>query len=143
MDAPTLVHSKVIKMAGHNKVNIFLIDNVYYFKYYFKEGVVFDKMKEYYNNHQYRFELPEDEIDDVREFLAEYGYWLVKRTDFDEFIVLVEMYTDHPEGIVKNSVVQTTVDNYNCFLLTNKHRVEQAIERGAIRLTKTKFSNPF
>lgn len=130
-------------MTNHEKISVFPIGEQYFFKHYFEESVVFVRLRRYYNNRQYRFEVPADEYDEVSDFLADHGYWLATRTDFDEYVVLVKMYTNHPEGIIKRSVRQTTVDGYNCFLCKDEQTVEEMTHEGAILLTETDFDNPF
>lgn len=131
------------RRAGDEQVNVFEVDEVYLFKQYFDSEKVFDRLKQYYNNQQYRFEVPPDDFENLRSFLANHGYGLVVVDAIDEFVVVVEKYTTHPENIFKQSVIQRSVDNYNSFLMTDQVAVEQAIHEGATRLTETGLSNPF
>lgn len=87
--------------------------------------------------------MPPDEFEAIRSFLADYGYGLVVVTAIDEVVVMVEKYTAHPENIFKQSVIQRSVDGYNCFLLTDQAAVEQATREHATRLTETDLSHPF
>ena len=130
------------RQAGDERVNVFEVDETYLFKHYFESEDVFDRLKQYYNNQHYRFEVPPDEFEDIRSFLAEYGYGLVVVDAIDEFVVVVEKYTTHPENIFKQSVIQRSVDGYNCFLLTDQAAVEQATQEHATRLTETDLSHP-
>ena len=104
---------------------------------------VFDRLKQYYNNQQYRFEVPPRAFESLREFLAEHGYGLVVVDPLEEFAVVVRKYTAHPEGIFKRAVIQRSVDKYNCFLLTDRDAVERAVKQDATRLTTTDVENPF
>ena len=56
---------------------------------------------------------------------------------------MVKKYTTHPENIFKASVLQRSVNDYNCFLLTDQTAVEQAVIQGATRLSETNFETPF
>lgn len=131
------------RRAGHERVNVFEVDEFCLFKHYFDSEAVFDRLKQYYNNQQYRFEVPPDEFDDLRSFLEEHGYELVVVDVLEAFVVVVEKYTAHPDNIFKASVIQRTVDGYNCFLLTDRSAVEQAVRDGATRLPETDLPSPF
>ena len=104
---------------------------------------MFDRLKQYYNNQQYRFEVPPDEFEDLRSFLEKHGYGLVVVDVLEAFVVVVKKYRVHPDNIFKASVIQRTVDGYNCFLLTDQAAVEQAVQDGATRVTETDVPNPF
>jgi len=131
------------RRAGQEQINVFEVDETYLFKHYFDGDEVFDRLKQYYNNQQYRFEVPPDEFEDLQSFLAEYGYGLVVVDVIEEFVVVVEKYTTHPENIFKASVIHRSVDGYNCFLMTDQAAVEQATREHATRLTETDLSHPF
>ena len=131
------------RRASHEQVNVFEVDELYLFKHYFDGEDVFDRLKPYYNNQQYRFEVPPDEFEDLQAFLAEHGYGLVVVDVLTGFVVVVEKYTDHPENIFKTSVIQRSVDGYNCFLLTDRDAVDRAVGAGATRLPETSLENPF
>ena len=131
------------RRASQEQVNVFEVDGTYLFKHYFEGEEVFAQVKQYYNNQQYRFEVPPDDFDTVQAFLDEHGYGLVVVDVLEEFAVVVRKYTAHPENIFKASVIQRNVNNYNCFLLTGQAAVEQAVTQGATRLTETDLENPF
>ena len=131
------------RQAGHEQVNVFEVDESYLFKHYFDSEEVFDRLKRYYNNRQYRFEVPPDEFENLRSFLEEYNYGLVVINVIEPFIVVVKKYTAHPDNIFKSSVIQRTVNGYNCFLLTDQAAVKEAVQNGAVRLTETDLKSPF
>ena len=131
------------RRAGHEQVNVFEVNESYLFKHYFDSEEVFDRLKQYYNNQQYRFEVPPDEFENLRSFIEEYGYGLVVINVIEPFVVVVKKYTAHPDNIFKSSVIQRTVNGYNCFLLTDQAAVEEAVQNGATRLTETDVENPF
>jgi len=125
------------------QVNVFEVDETYLFKHYFDGDDVFGRLRQFYNQHQYRFEVPPDEFDDLRAFLADHGYELVVAEPIAKYVVVVEQYTAHPESIFEDSVIQRTSDQYNCFLLTDQYAVAGAVAEGATRLSDTDLSNPF
>lgn len=129
--------------AGQERINVFWVDEMYLFKHYFDGDQVFAQLADYYNNQQYRFELPPGEFSDIREFLEGHGYTLAVVDSVEDFVVVVKKYTDHPENIFKASVIQRSVDGYNCFLLTDRAAVEEAVADGARRLTETTLENPY
>lgn len=61
----------------------------------------------------------------------------------EAFVVVVEQYTDHPEGILKQTVSKRSFAGYNCFLLADQAAVEEAKHGGVICLTDTTPENPF
>lgn len=131
------------RRAGDEQVNVFEVDETYLFKHYFDDEDVFDRLKRYYNNQHYHFEVPAEAFEDLRSFLAEHGYGLVVVDAVGEFAVVVKKYTEHPENIFKQSVLHRNVDGYNAFLMTDQTAVDRATREGAIRLTNTGLENPF
>ena len=131
------------RRASQEQVNVFEVDEVYLFKHYFESDEVFDRLKQYYNNQQYRFEVPPGEFEDLRSFLANHDYGLVVVDVIELFVVVMKKYTAHPDNIFKQCVIQRTVNGYNCFLLTDQAAVKEAVQKGATRLTETDLENPF
>lgn len=131
------------RRAGADEVAVFEVDGTYFFKHYFEEDAVFDRVKAYYNPQQYRFEVPPEEFEDLQAFLRERGYDLVVRDSLAECVVVVKQYTAHPENIFKASVTQRSADGYNFFLMTGREAVERAEAEGAVPLEKTSLPNPF
>jgi hypothetical protein len=113
------------------------------FKHYFDGKEVFVRLKRYYNNQQYRFEVPSGEFEAIRSFLAEHGYGLVVVDAIEAFVEVVKQYTKHPNNFFNASVLQRAADGYNYFLMTDQKAVEDAVHEGAIRLTNTDLQNPF
>lgn len=129
--------------AGHERVNVFEVDDRYLFKHYFEGEDVFDRLKRYYDNQGYRFEVPPDALEDLVEFLEKHGYSLVTVPDVEPYVVVVRKYTAHPENIFKASVIHRSADDYNCFLMTDQEAVAKAVAEGADRLTETDLKHPF
>jgi hypothetical protein len=131
------------RRAGKEQVNVFEVDEMFLFKQYFDGEEVFDRLKQYYNNQHYRFEVPPDDFETLRSFLIEHGYGLVVVDAIKEFVIVVKKYSAHPENIFKQSVIQRSIDDYNCFLMTDQVAVEQAVSDKATRFTETDIENPF
>ncbi|MFB6300268.1 MAG: hypothetical protein ABEH65_08420 [Halobacteriales archaeon] len=131
--------------AGRERVNAFPIDGRYLFKHYFEGQSVFARLKRYYNNQQYRFEVPAEEFESIQSFLADHGYALIEIEPdaIDEYAVAVKQYTSHPENIFKRSVLQRSTDGYNCFLMTDRTAVEEAVDAGAMPVPATELTPVF
>lgn len=123
--------------ANLERVNAFAIDDGYLFKYYFDHDEVFAKLGKYYNNQQYRFEVPAASFEEIVDFLSGYGYGLVVVEHLDPFAVAVRKYTEHPENIFKGSVLHRSVGDFNVFLLKDHKTVERAVEQGATPIEGT------
>lgn len=131
------------RRASHEQISVFEVDETYLFKHYFDNDDIFDRVKQYYDRQQYRFEVPAEDFEQVQSDLEDYGYGLVVVDAIREFVVVVEKYTAHPADIQKHSVSQRSVDGYNCFLMTDQVAVEQAVHEGATRVGETDLENPF
>ncbi|MFA1610039.1 hypothetical protein [Halobellus rubicundus] len=127
------------------KVNAFKVDNRYLFKHYFEGDEVFARLRKHYNHNQYRFEVPVEDFEETKSFLAEQGYGLVAVQAAEEFVVVVRKYTEHPGNIFKQSVTQRSIPKYNCFLMTTQTAVKEAAAQTSTAkpLNKTKIDNPF
>lgn len=121
--------------AAPDRVNAFPINNTVLFKYYFEGDDVFARLKLYYNANQYRFEVPVGEFDSLRRYLLDHGYELTVVERPEEFYVAVPQYSEHPDGIFKQSVRHERAGNYHCFLMTDRESVDAMVVRGAERLT--------
>ena len=128
---------------SHEKINTFRIDGTYFFTHGFEGDDIYAALAAYYNEYEYRFEVPPEDVDEIRHLLATYEYWLVTREAYDEYVVLVDQTTPHPDDIVRESVTRTMVDDYNCFLLPTTAQVETAVAAGALPLDETSVENPF
>lgn len=115
-------------------VNAFHVGDSHLFKHYFEGEEVFDRLRRYYDHHQYRFAVPTDEFESVRRFLGERGYALEPVADFDDYVVVVRKYTAHPDDIFKTSVLQRSHGDYNLFVLKDENAVASAVADGATRL---------
>ena len=129
--------------TGEGEVNVFRVDERFLFNHYFEGETVFDRLKQYYNNQQYRFEVPPEEFDGLRTFLADHGYLLAVVDDVAPFVVVVQKYTYHPENIFKDSVMQRGDANYNYFLMKDRAAVDGVVENGATPIDRTDLEHPF
>lgn len=131
------------RRATEEVVHVFEVDGRYLFKQYFDDEAVFARLREFYDQQHYRFDVPPQRFDDVRDVLGEHGYGLVEVDPLDEFVVVVRQYTAHPDDIFKSAVCQRRKDRFNFFVLTDLDAVERATAGGATRLAETDLEHPF
>jgi len=98
--------------------------------------LTFSELQEYYNDDEYRFEVPEDDFPWVLELLEENHYKPIPVKDIEEFAVVKEQYTEHAD-ILRNSVMHWTRDEHNFFVMQSPQAVEEAVEQGATRIEDT------
>jgi hypothetical protein len=115
---------------------VFEIDGEYLFNHYFHQSDMFSELRTYYNDDEYRFEIPEDDFPRVLELLEENHYKPIRVDDIEEFAVVKEQYTEHKD-ILRNSVIHWGRDRYNFFVMESPKSVEEAVEQGASRLEET------
>lgn len=128
--------------AGQELINAFLVDDEYLFKHYFEERQVFSAINQYYNDYEYRFEVPRDQFASVRDLLDQQGYALVPVDSIADFCVLKRKYTEHPRILFEGSVLHRSIGNFNCFVMKDETAVRQAVEHGAIELHETELDVP-
>ena len=124
-------------------VPLFLVEGTYYFKYYFEDRAVFDELSRYYNEGDYRFEVPADALDTVVAVLERAGKTPRPLERFDDYVVAKKKYTDHPDVLFKRSVLRDDDGGYNLFLMQDRAAVDAAVTSGGVPLGDTQLSfNP-
>jgi hypothetical protein len=129
--------------VDRTQINAFAIDNTYLFKHFFDRDDIFSQLRQYYNESNYRFEVPADEFTRVQELLDEHFFDLTVVDDPARFCVVKRKYTDHPDVLFKASVLQRTRQDYNVFLMKDQLSVEQAVNNGATRISETEIDTGF
>ncbi|MFB6111528.1 MAG: hypothetical protein ABEJ35_03225 [Halobacteriaceae archaeon] len=117
--------------SGRVTVNAFLVADTYFFAHYFEEEAVFEKLQPYYDRYDHRFEVPAPRMPGIRDYLAGRGYDLEIVDDPDEFAVAVRKFTDHPDVVFEESVLEVGTDHFNVFVMRSRATVADAVERGA------------
>lgn len=120
------------------KINVFEMDGEYLFKHFFGRTDIFEAIAEYYNEQTYRFEVPKDEFESVKDRLKEEYFDLVIVDDIEPFCVVKEQYTEHAD-ILKQSVAHWERREHMFFVMKDDLAVREAEERGAERLEETEF----
>jgi hypothetical protein len=129
--------------VDREQINVFELDDTYLFKQFFDRDEVFDALRPYYNESEYRFEVPADEFSEVQDLLEEHFFDLTVVDDPDPFCVVKQKYTEHPDVLFKASVLQRERADYNVFLMKDQLSVEQAVTNGATRLADTDLDSPW
>ncbi len=117
---------------------VFEVDNEYLFSQYFEQTDLFEDLSGYYNDTEYRFEIPADEFDAVRERLENAYYDPVIVTDLEPYCVVIDKYDEHAE-ILKQSVATWERQRKRFFLMKDDLAVKEAIGRGAEHISDTDF----
>ena len=117
---------------------VFEVDDEYFFSQYFEQTDLLEDLRGYYNHTAYRFEVPEEELDTVREHLEDAYYEPVIVTDLEPYCVVIDKYDEHAE-ILKRSVATWERQRKRFFLMKDDLAVKEAVERGAERIGNTDF----
>lgn len=118
-------------------VNAFAVGDRYLLRHYFESTTVFDALEPHYDPHRHRFAVPPDAFGDVLGVLSGHGYEVTVVEDPARFAVAVRKYTDHPEPVFEETVLEIDAGEYNVFVLATLDAVERAVERGATGLWAT------
>jgi hypothetical protein len=121
---------------SRDPIYVFEIDGKYLFSQYFHRSDIFSELRIYYNDDEYRFEIPEDDFPRVLELLEQKHYKPIRVDNIEEFAVVKEQYTEHKD-VLRNSVIHWSCDGYNFFVMESPRAVEEAVEQGASRLEET------
>lgn len=122
--------------ADVERVNVFRVDDRYLFRHYFDEEV-FDLLRRYYDNHEYRFDVPARRFEPLRVSLRDRGYDLSVVEDPAPYAVVVRKYREHPENVFNAAVIQRSTADHNVFVLRDKRSVALTVKQGATRLVDT------
>lgn len=120
------------------RITVFRIGEDYLFAHYFEREDLFEELREYYNEEAYRFEIPAEKFDAVRDRLAEEYHELVVADELEPYCVVIEKYSEHAD-ILRDSVVHWERRNHHIFLMKDELAVQEAIEAGAKPLEGTDF----
>lgn len=114
------------------EITAFEVGGMFLFKEYFEQDELFDRLKKYYNSEKYRFEIPEDEIEEVRQILENF-YELSVADNLEDYCVIADGNWDATE-LLKNSVMRTRRRGEEVHVMKDSLSVKQAIEGGATQL---------
>lgn len=120
------------------EITVFPIEDEYWFSHYFDRTDLFRRLREYHNDEAYRFEIPADEFDTVREELADEYIDLVIAEDLESYCVVTEQHTEYGD-ILRDSVAHWKRQYHRLFLMKDELSVREAVEHGATQLAETDF----
>ena len=117
-------------------ITVFKLDDTYVFKQYFDHDALFDDLRPYYNETEYRFEVPDTAFSEVENLLEEHFYEPDPVTELEPFCVVFPTDADQPDVLYKTAVLRHSHRDAHVFLLKNQLSVEQAVHAGAERLAE-------
>jgi hypothetical protein len=117
--------------VDREEINIFKIDDTYLFKHYFEQEDLFQALRPYYNEDDYRFKVPREAFNEVQELLRDHFYEPTVVDDPEPFCVVHPKYSKHADVLFKASVLQRSHGDHHVFLMKDQVSVEQAVNRGA------------
>jgi len=120
------------------EITVFPIEDKYWSSHYFDRTDLFKKLHEDYNEDAYRFEIPAEEFEEIREELAREYIDLVAPEDLNSYCVVIEQYTECGD-ILRDSVAHWERQGHRFFLIEDELSVREAVEHGATRLSETDF----
>lgn len=117
-------------------VYAFPMRDVLLVKHYFEGAQAFAALEAYYNQREYRFEIPQRELRTVQQTLGEHGYELEIVDYLEPYAVVVRKYSHHPESVFEDAVAEFSNADFNVFVLKDEAAVETAVRSGAQRLSE-------
>jgi len=119
-------------------LTVFEAGDEYLFAEYFDNRALFEDLREYYDEETYRFEVPADEFEAIRDRLEAAYFEPVVVTDLEPYCVCIDRYDKHAD-ILKRSVATWERSGHRFFLMKDELAVKEAVERGATRIGETEF----
>lgn len=120
------------------EITVFPIDDESWFSHYFTRTDLFEALRDYYNENAYRFEIPAEEFDTVRDERAEEYIDLVVAEDLEPYCVVIEQSTEYGDTL-RDTVAHWERQGHRFFLMKDELSVREAVEHGATRLSETDF----
>jgi hypothetical protein len=121
------------------EITVFEMGGTCIFKEYFDENQLFKQLEKYYNEDKYRFEIPEYDLEQVRQVLEKYYYELEAVDSVDEYCVVVDKKSDS-SNILRNSVMRKEKRQHEVIVMNDKLSKKQAIEQGAVNIEKSEVT---
>lgn len=127
------------RRASADRVNVFPVEDAFWFKVYVEDDL-FAELGRYYEEYDYRYEVPADRFEHVRSLLEEHGYAPVIVEDPAPFAVVKRKYTEHPTVLFRGAVYQQSLGRFNCFVMKDRDARDRAVSAGATPITDTEYS---
>jgi len=126
--------------AGRKRINVFEGEETYVFRHYV-EDELFQELQPFYTDG--RFEVPKDRFDKVEDLLTDNSYDPVVVEDVEQYCVVKRRYTEHPDILFEESVLETGTADHTVFVMKDLDAVEAALGKGATRITDTDVVSEF
>jgi hypothetical protein len=125
-----------IEPEKKEKLNIFKIEKIWCFKYFFDDKEIFNDLLEYYNREKYRFELGSvGARNKIIKYLEKKGFKTVLIEDASDYTVKVDRFKKYA-SILKNSIDYDEKGQDRIFIMKDLVSVEEAVEKGAEKYSK-------
>lgn len=124
--------------VDQEEITAFEFAQTYLFKQYFDKDDLFQQLEPYYDSDNYRFEVPEGDLPEVRQTLDNYFYNLVIADQPEQYCVVQKKKVDSSD-LLRNSVANQRRGDYEIYLMKDEISVQQAIENGASLPEKSDF----
>jgi hypothetical protein len=122
------------------EITVFETGNRYTFKTYFDEDQLFKELEKYYNDDKYRFEIPQIDLEQVRQILENYYYELDVTDSVEDYCVVVDRKSKSANTL-RNSVMRKHRGQHEVLIMKDELSKRQAVEKGAVTLEKSEVGN--
>jgi hypothetical protein len=120
------------------EITVFEIGDRYIFKTYFDEDQLFKQLEKYYNENKYRFEIPEADLEEVRQILDECYYGLDVEDSVDDYCILIDRKSKSANTL-RNSVMRKHKGKQETLIMKDELSKKQAVGKDAVALEETDF----
>ena len=116
---------------NQKKINIFKIEGLWCFKYFFGDKEIFKELSTYYNQDKYRFEFATvGERNKIMKYLERKGFELALIEDPSDYTVKIDRSKKYAT-ILKNSINHIEQGKTRIFIMKDLPSVEEALDEGA------------
>ncbi|KXA99379.1 hypothetical protein AKJ43_03780 [candidate division MSBL1 archaeon SCGC-AAA261D19] len=112
-------------------INLFRVGDRYFFKHYFRDRGVFEELRPYYDSLEYRFEVWEEEMEDLVKKLRFHGFNLkiVEEDQIPDYTVIIDKYVKHKD-LLRNAVDVIELGDEKALVMKDMVAKEEALDRG-------------
>lgn len=131
-------------LADHpdRRINAFSVEREYLFSYHFPPDI-FEELRPFYNDDEYRFEVPDERMTTVERRLEANHYRLHRIDDVDPYCVVIRKGEEGPPELFRKSILRRSTRFHRVYLLEDRVAVEEAIHHGATTLAESDVDDVF
>lgn len=122
--------------------NAFRVGDTYVFKHHFGPDI-FEELRPYYDDEEYRFAVPQVDMPEVERLLAANFYDVALVEDAEEYCVARAKDEDQPRHLFEKSVLRKSTRYHHVYLLVDLAAVEEAVYHGAVPLAEVEVEEVF